>query len=103
MLCGESAGVTAVHGQLLQLTYNTAEPITNSTVAASAAHGAGPGAVAPTPPLRSGITTAMTPATVSAAATRTKVIISGSGPFPEARCQQARTACAPARSGTTRQ
>src|SRR5207244_559797 len=87
--------------QLLQLTYNTAEPITSRTVAATAAHGAGPGAAAPTPPLRSGITTAMAPATVSAAASRTNVIISGSGPLPAVRCQQAPARCARARCATT--
>src|SRR2546421_13028462 len=101
MLCGESAGVTAVHGQLLQLTYNTAEPITNSTVAASAAHGAG--VVEPVPRRSSGIATAITPATVSAAASSTNVIISGSGPLPAAPCHPARARCARARCATTRE
>src|SRR5256885_16758290 len=101
MLCGESAGMTALHGQLLQLTYNIAEPITNSTVAASAAHGAGVvGVVEPVPRRSSGIATAITPATVSAAASRTNVIISGSGPLPAARgpaarARGARGPCAP--------
>src|SRR5882762_8761338 len=89
MPCGESPAATVLHGQLLQLTYNTAEPTTSSPVAATAAHGAGPGAAAVTPRLSRGIATTMTPATVSAAASRTNVIVSGPGPLPAVDCHQA--------------
>src|SRR2546430_12314960 len=79
-----------------------ADPTPSRRGAATPPPGAGPGPAAATPPRSSGIATAMTPATVSAAASRTNVTISGSDPLPAARCQQAPGRCARAPCATTR-
>src|SRR5437899_12355414 len=97
MLWGVSAGLAAVHGQLLSIAYSTAEPIMSTPAATSAAQGAGASWVGRR--FSSGITTTPTLATISAAANTTKVTIRSGRPLPEARYPGRRAQSAAAQRG----
>src|SRR5690242_3071139 len=98
MPCGVSGDAAGRHDQLLKLRYNTADPTISTPLAPSAAQVEG----ADGPRLSSGIATTNTAPRVSAAASRTKGIISTGRPLREVPCLQQAMRYADVRCATTR-